>query len=96
MGKGQLPEWYLEAVQMVQQTDGVLRHLELGLLDFMERQRVDWRVRSELERLIAALHGTAGALAMVEVTARRTIGDLTSDRRASRPVFPSPGAGPHP
>jgi hypothetical protein len=42
----------------------------LELLDFMERQCLDWRVQRELLEFVEALRGAAGALALVEMTTR--------------------------
>jgi hypothetical protein len=78
MDTRQVPDWYVEAVQMIGHTGGILRDLELELLDFMERQPPDWRVWSELERLVESLHGTAGALALVEMTTRNAIREVMS------------------
>lgn len=33
-----VPDWYVEAVQVIRHTEGILRNLELELLDFMARQ----------------------------------------------------------
>jgi hypothetical protein len=66
-----VPDWYVEAVEMIGHTDGVLRNLELELTDFMERQDPDWRVQRELLGLVDSLHGTAGVLALVAMATRR-------------------------
>jgi hypothetical protein len=73
MDMRQVPDWYVEAVQMMGHTDGVLRDLQFDLLNFMERQRPDWRVCGELQGLLEALRGAAGAVALVEMTTRRVV-----------------------
>jgi HEAT repeat protein len=79
-----VPDWYVEAVHMIGHTDGVLRNLELELLDFMQ-QCPDWRVQRELLGLVDSLHGTAGALALVAMAARRSVPPLRSTAQASSP-----------
>jgi hypothetical protein len=73
MDTRQVPDWYVEAIQMMGHADGVLRDLQFDLLDFMERQHPDWEVRRELERLAQALHGAAGMPALVEMAAHRVV-----------------------
>jgi HEAT repeat protein len=68
---------------MIGRTDGILRNLELT--DFMERQDPDWRLQRELSGLVEALHGTAGALALVAMAARRSVPPLRSTAQASSP-----------
>ena len=88
MDTRQVPDWYPETTQMIRHTDGILRNLELELLDFLERQQPDWRVRGELERLVDALHGTAGALALVEMETRNAVRDVRRAGASNRPATP--------
>jgi hypothetical protein len=81
-----VPGWYVQAVQMIGHTDGILRNLELELLDFMDRQSLDWRVQRELLGLVEALHGTAGALALVEMAMRSAVRQVRSAGLASPPA----------
>jgi hypothetical protein len=88
MDTSQVPDWYPETTQLIRHMDGILRNLELEFLDFMERQQPDWRVRGELERLVEALHGTAGALALVEMETRNAVREVGRAGAASRPATP--------
>ncbi|MGA7983503.1 MAG: hypothetical protein WCA32_25175 [Chromatiaceae bacterium] len=75
MSPEQIPDWYVEALRIVQRTDGILRNTEIKLLDFIETEEADIRVRTEMERVLDALHGTIGTLALVEMTARNALDD---------------------
>jgi hypothetical protein len=88
MDTSQLPDWYPETTRMIRHTGGILRNLELELLDFMERQQLDWRVRGELERLVEALHGTAGALALVEMETRNAVREVRRAGAANQLTTP--------
>lgn len=80
----QVPDWYVEAIQMMGRTDSVLRDLQFDLLDFMERQHPDWEVCRELERLVQALHGAAGIPALVEMAAHRVVHEHKRTEPAKR------------
>jgi hypothetical protein len=73
METSRVPDWYVEAIQMMGHTDGILRDLQFDVLDFMERQHPDWEVRRELERLVQALDGAAGIPVLVEMMAHRVV-----------------------
>jgi hypothetical protein len=67
----QVPDSYLASLDAVQHADGVLREVEFALIDFLETKDADVRVSAEMVRLLDALHGVMGQLALVEMTTRK-------------------------
>lgn len=67
----QVPESYVASLDAVQHADGVLREVEIALLDFLESKDADIRVSAAMAKLLDALHGGMGQLALVEMTTRQ-------------------------
>jgi hypothetical protein len=88
-----VPDWYIASVDVVQHAGGILREVEIALLDFLETKDADIRVSAEMVQLLDALHGVIGQLALVEMTTRKLFDESASRRvlHASEPVL----AGEH-
>jgi hypothetical protein len=67
----QVPDSYIAGLDAIQHADGVLRKVEVALLDFLETKDADIRVSAEMAKLLDALHSVMGQLALVEMTTRK-------------------------
>jgi hypothetical protein len=91
----QVPDWYIASLDVVQYADGTLREVEIALRDFIETKDANVRVSVEMAKLLDALHGVIGRLALVEMTTRQLFEELASRNGPDAPK-PAQSKGPRP
>jgi len=85
----QVPDSYIAGLDAIQHADGVLRKVEVAVLDFLETKDADIRVSAEMAKLLDALHSVMGQLALVEMRTRKLFDEpgRRCGPQASEPVL---------
>ena len=71
-----IPDWFLETVRVMQDTDHGLRNIETELRYAMRLKSLDPRLREEMQSMLDALGAVKVSLSVMDLSARQVLGDL--------------------
>jgi hypothetical protein len=81
-----IPDWFLQTVRAMQDTDRALRNIEIELQYSMGLEDLDPRVRNEMQYVLDALSAVKISLSVMDVTARQVLSELARPESADHPL----------
>jgi hypothetical protein len=82
-----LPEWFVAYDQALRDAYGCVRNVDLEVRDALDIDRLDPRLRIELETVLDALSTLKGSLAVLEMTASQVLKETPRDDTGEFSVY---------
>jgi hypothetical protein len=81
-----IPDWFLEIVQVMQDTERSVRTIDNALLHAMSLEDLDDRLRDDLQYMRDSLGAVRVALSVLDMKARRVLSELFEAEQRRRRV----------